>query len=179
MKLFKIANEPAPFLSTPEKAWIWAKENVDISITEDSLNDPSLPDFQKAAYERDIENNIELAETYSYKYNQIKNSNNLVVYRAIRVLSLDDVNWSKIGTHWSFEKNGTGCYGCIDGIVNQKGIVIVLTGVTSPKNIDWEYSFTSFMYYGRDQWECSFNEGSNITITHINDEKINPINAIA
>ncbi len=32
MKLYKIANDPAPFLSTTEKAWTWAKENLDIDF---------------------------------------------------------------------------------------------------------------------------------------------------
>ena len=85
---------------------------------------------------------------------------------------MKDIDWSGIGTHWSFEKSGAGVYG--EAMREGKGTQdIILTGITHPQYIDWEYCFTSFMYYGEDQWECALDEGSPITITHINNKQVN------
>jgi len=169
----KAQSNPAPFLETPEKAWEWAKENVDIQVTEDSVEKDNIPD------EYLLEKYIENCYTYSDKYNDIKNSPSVTIYRAIRVNTPSDINWNNVGTHWSFEKSGAGVYGELPRGLGKNTQDIVLTAIVEPKHIDWEYCFTSFMYYGEDQWECSLDEDAPITVTQINDQNVQPINAKA
>jgi hypothetical protein len=186
MKIFKIAKND--FLSTPEKAWEWAKINVDVKVTEEDLEDledleeseDDLYESKKKILEIELEEAQEKALLYSQKYNETIKNPNVVLYRAIKILSLDDIDWESIGTHWSFNKKNAGTYGEMYQNVLKKGFDVILTGIANTKDIDWEYSFTSFMYYGEDQWECSLNEGSTVLITHIDDEKLkNPIEAEA
>ena len=181
MRIYKIATELASFLSTPQQAWEWAKENVDIEFTEDDLRDTSLSESERNRLESHIEMNKERASLYSIKYNYIKkNSGNIVIYRVIKVLSFDNIDWDNIGTHWSFEKEGAGAYGDIRPNIIKKGADILLTGMVNVKDIDWAYCFTSFMYYGEAQWECALDDGAKVIITHVNNEKLNsPIQAEA
>ena len=180
MRIYKIATELASFLSTPQQAWEWAKENVDIEVTEDDLMDTSLSELERNALENQIEMHKERASLYSSKYNDIKNAGDIIIYRVIKVLSFNDIDWDNIGTHWSFEKEGAGAYGDIRPNIRKKGTDILLTGMVNIKDIDWEYCFTSFMYYGEYQWECALDDGAKVIITHVNNEKLNsPIQAEA
>jgi len=55
----------------------------------------------------------------------------------------------------------------------------ILEGNINPKNIDWEYGFHSFIWYGEDQWECALNKGANVKIIAINEKELEkPIIAI-
>ena len=180
MKLYKISSETASFLSTPQQAWKWAKENVDIEVTEDELENDLLSESERDIITREIEAYQEKASLYSSKYNSIKNKGNITVYRVIKVLSLDSIDWDNIGTHWSFEREGAGSYGDMRPNVRKKGVDVLLTGMVSVNDIDWEYCFTSFMYYGESQWECSLDDGASVVVTHINGDKLStPIKAEA
>jgi len=88
---------------------------------------------------------------------------------------MEYIRWDNIGTHWSFEKHGAGVYGELPSGLGKSTQDILLTGTTEPKYVDWEYCFTSFIYYGEDQWECALDDGSPVRITHINDKPIEPI----
>ena len=182
MRIYKIAkvNNNVSFLSTPHLAWEWAKENVDIEFDESSLDDHSLAKSERNMIEGEINKYKDRVSLYCDKYNKIKNKGNIVIYRVIRVLSLDDIGWDDIGTHWSFKKEGAGAYGDIRPGIRRKGTDILLTGVTKVENIDWEYGFTSFMYYGENQWECALNDGAKVIVTHINNNRLDkPIMAEA
>jgi len=174
MNWYKIAqSSPAPFLETREKAWAWAKENVDIEVDEESAKNEG--DFAKAH----LELYLGRAEEYSDRYNTVRKLNAITIYRAIRVKTIKDINWKNIGTHWSFTKEGAGVYGDIPHGLGKNAQDIILTGKTETQYIDWEYCFTSFMYYGEDQWECALDEDSPITVTHINNKPIQKILAKA
>lgn len=181
----KAQSSPAPFLETPEMAWEWAQKNIDIDVDEDSLEDvdedslDSENNNEEAIFQqylrRCLQDLKDKAMTYSEKYNAIKNMPSVTIYRAIRIKGLEDIQWDKIGTHWSFDKKGAGVYGYFPpGYHNkQETQDVVLTGVVEPKYIDWEYCFTSFMYYGEDQWECALDDGAPVKVTHINDSPVN------
>jgi hypothetical protein len=49
---------------------------------------------------------------------------------------------------------------------------VVLTAVVDKKSINWEETLVSNAIYGDEQFECYLNKGSDITITHINNEKL-------
>jgi len=162
MNWYKISqNNPAPFLETPKLAWEWAKDNVDIDVKDKNIE--NISNYEKAL----LDEYMEKAEMYSDRYHWAKDKKTITIYRAIRIKVLNDINWNKIGTHWSFEKSGAGVYASTD----TKDVL--LTGIIEPKYIDWEYCFTSFMYYGESQWECALNPGSPVQITHIDDTSVN------
>jgi hypothetical protein len=46
------------------------------------------------------------------------------------------------------------------------------TAFLGKRQLDWEYGFNSFMYYGEDQWEISLKQNKDITITHIDDQAL-------
>jgi len=168
-KQSKLANN-IYFLDNGNSAWKWAKENVDVQYIEEDLEkDPNNPYIQHY-----IENSINNSFEYSNKYNQIKNLQSVTIYRAIQILSLNDINWNNIGTHWSFEKQGAGVYGDVPFNLQKRknAITIIITAEINPKYIDWEYGFTSFMYYGTDQWECSIDDNTPLNIIAINDKEI-------
>jgi len=172
MNWYKIAqSSPAPFLETRETAWAWAKENVDIEADEESVQN----DYDQA----NLELYLERADEYSDRYNAVRKQNVITIYRAIRVKTIKDINWENIGTHWSFTKEGAGVYGDIPRGLGKNTQDIILTGKTEAQYIDWEYCFTSFMYYGKTQWECALDEDSPITVTHINNKPIQKILAKA
>jgi len=181
---YRIANKDfAPFLETPELAIQWAIENTDI---ESWLPDEEVPEYEGAInvsedqYKQALKDYYtERAEAYSAKYHQVKDLPQVTIYRSVMLKNIDDIDWDNVGTHWSFEKSGAGAYGDVSPTVRKKGKEYVLTGVVEPQYIDWEYCFTSFMYYGEDQWECALDELSPITVTHVDDKPINPIQAAA
>ena len=164
MKIFKLT-QSNHFLSSPESAWSWAIENTDI----DQFTEEELKQTQYQAVNEHYQNR---AEEYSDKYNEIIQNDTITLYRAIKAPSIQHIDWNNVGTHWSFEKSGAGSYGEIKPKWH-KYPDIILTAIINTKYIDWEYCFTSFMYYGEDQWECALDEDVPITITHIDNQPIN------
>lgn len=146
-------------LSSSSTAYEWALENVD------GVSDADGP------Y---VELNENRAEQYSDKYNDVMSESSIKLYRAVCLKKIEDLNLDKVGTHWSFTPEGVGCYGTMKEIPGSKEFI--LTGKVNPKDIDWEYGFTSFMWYGEDQWECALNPGAPVEILKI-DAKVleNPL----
>lgn len=110
---------------------------------------------------------------YIYKYKQVTSKPTITLYRAI-VLKKDmsNLNLKNIGSHWSFEEKGAGSYG-LNRAMRKDETEFTFTGVAQTKDIDWEYGFTSFLYYGEEQWECALNPGAKVTLTHV-DKKALP-----
>lgn len=131
----------------------WAEKNTDI-------------DFEN---EREKESTEDRISNYMHKYQEVMKKSEIEIYRALCVPKKEDVNLKKLGTWWSFDKDGVGCYGAD----TRKGkVLVVLTALISSKAIDWETGFYSFLFYGEDQWECAVNEGAQVTVTHIDGEKL-------
>ena len=154
-------------LSDSDRAFKWAVENLDLYL--DKKDEATIDFYQQRAAE------------YSSKYNSlisIAGSREIDIYRALLIGPREKINYSHVGTHWSFEKDGAGTYGA-NRRETARDKTIILTGKTSIDNIDWEYGFTSFMYYGEDQWECALKVGSKVTIVAIDNKPIQPILAMA
>ena len=122
-----------------------------------------------------LERYLDQAYEYSEKYNEVRRHPTITLYRVIKAEGFENIDLKKIGTHWSFEKSGAGSY----GTMGQKGNDILLTGIANTKDIDWQYGFTSFMYYGEDQWECALFDNSPVTLTNIDDQPIKSIQTFA
>jgi hypothetical protein len=118
---------------------------------------------------------------YVDKYNKLKNEYNITIYRLIKLNSINDLDLTNIGKHWSFEESGVGAYGEQHpkrGMMST-GEPFVLEAEVNPKDIDWIYGFNSFIWYGEDQWECALNKGAKVTINKINDDELEtPIIAV-
>jgi hypothetical protein len=150
------------FLSNPKSAWEWAKENVaDIAVEEDKGEDDPYVQMYR-----------ERAAAYVERFRDCMSRSGVEVYRAVKVAEPKAINWQNVGTHWSFERDGVGVYGQVPA-EHQEGREIILTAMVNPQNIDWEYGFTSFMYYGEDQWECAVDKGSTVLVTAIDQQPVN------
>jgi hypothetical protein len=164
-------NSKDSFLSNYESATKYAYDNIDdVAEAFDSYDED--PDDIHASYSRD--NYIELIELYVDKYNELKNQNTVTIYRLIILNSLNDLDINNIGMHWSFEKDGVGAYGeqHPNREMMKTGKSFILEGEVNPKYIDWVYGFSSFIWYGEDQWECALNKGAKVIINSINNTEL-------
>jgi hypothetical protein len=169
--LLKEYNNTDSFLSDYESAKKYAYDNIDgVSDAFDDYKED--PDNIQASYSRD--NYIERIDMYVDKYNKLKNEYNITIYRLIKLNSIDDLDLTNIGKHWSFEQDGVGAYGeqHPNRDMMSTGKPFILEAEVSPKNIDWVYGFNSFIWYGEDQWECALNKGTKVTINKINDDEL-------
>lgn len=145
-------------LSNSSSAYRWASENVD------GVN-PEENDAHTNQMYRDRVND------YCYKYRSIMAQATIELYRAVVLADISELRTNEIGTHWSFEKSGAGAYG-LNRQQQSHEKEHVLTGTAKTKDIDWEYGFTSFLWYGQDQWECALNPGADVVVTAIDDSKL-------
>lgn len=166
------------FLKNYETAKRYAYENIDdVAEAFDEYNEN--PEDINNSYRKD--KYVELIDLYVDKYNELKNNNNVTIYRLIKLNSLNDLDANNIGKHWSFEKSGVGAYGeqHPNRGMMKTGKSYILEGLVDSKNIDWIYGFNSFVWYGEDQWECALNKGAIVKILKINDNVLKkPINSI-
>lgn len=152
------------FLRSCESAWRWAVENVDgIEELEEKAKRGS------SAYSQAVQDQAnQWACAYSEFANETYRLGRITAYRAIRVKSLDDIQWDRIGKAWSFSKEGAGVYGSAP---DEKGMLdILIEAEVRPEDVDWKYGFTSFMYYGPDQSEVSLLQHSPVLVTSVDDQ---------
>lgn len=115
----------------------------------------------------------ELAGEYSWFADQSYASGEIVVFRAVRVRADDDIRLDCLGKAWSKERRGAGVYG-ISRIPETEGRDVLIEAVVRPSDVDWEYGFTSFVYYGTDQWEVSMLPYSPVVVTAVNGRALVP-----
>ena len=143
------------FLRDGESAFRWARKHVDIE--EDTYG----------LYE-------DRASTYSDFAHDAFRHGYVVVYRMVRVPRIGDtwqIDMSCLGKAWSKERRGAGVYGMVPEDLESTGDIL-LTATVSAGDIDWEYGFTSFLYYGEDQWEVSMLPDSPVLLTHVAEEEL-------
>lgn len=116
-------------------------------------------------------------EGWAWKYSEFARSayrdGSIVVYRAVRVPVIHgtaEVNFDCAGKAWSKERRGAEPYNA--GLIKRGEKDVVIQGVVEPTDVDWEYGFHSFLYYGPEQWEVSMIEGSPVLVTHVDDVKL-------
>jgi hypothetical protein len=165
MNWYRKSSNSGSFLESADSAWEWAKQNVtDIETDEESEN----------SYERSVAISYkERAAQYSDAYFSIIRKPEITVYRAIRASSLEELNWDELGVYWSLEKKGASVLGSAPA-KSQYNHDFLITATVSPQSIDWEHGFTSFMYYGEDQWEIALITGSPVTVISVDDKSIAP-----
>ncbi len=147
---------PPAFLKTEEAAFRWAIRNVDTNTSRDELRN--------------------LAMTYSDFAFDAYHTGVITIYRAVRVPVINgvaEVNMFCLGKAWSAEQRGAGVYGSVP---HQEGNLadVIIEGRVLPEHVDWEYGYTSFVYYGESQWEVSLLEDSPVEVLRINGIELSP-----
>ena len=141
----------------------WAESHVDLSIDEDD-------EFVARAQREDYENR---AYAYSAFAVDAARRPSIVLYRMICVPSAQDIQLHNLGKAWSKTPRGAGCYG-MSHHPRDKARDILVEAEVRTKDIDWAYGFTSFMYYGEDQWEVSVNPNAPVLVRAINGKRYDP-----
>lgn len=152
------------FLATPEAALKWARAHLDIEI---DVDDPELREI----YEDDQE---QWAALYSQFANDAYAAGAVPVHRAIALANLKQLDWDCLGKHWSRYIESADVYGLVPRGARRSLEKVVVSAVVDPEDIDWEYGFASFMYYGPEQWEVSLLSDSDVIVTHVNGEPLDP-----
>jgi len=144
-----------PFLRDGSAAFRWAKRHLDLD-----------------EYAMDTEDRAALYSDFAH---DAYNAGRVQIYRAIliRQNGRPHIRFDCLGKAWSRVYEGAGVYNPTPAVGN--GQTVVLTGIVNPYDIDWEYGFASFVYYGEDQWEVSLLPKTPVLVTHIDDDRIEPV----
>lgn len=148
------------FLRDSGAAFRWAKRNLDVEPVEHGYGGGW------AWLE-------ELAGEYSWFAEQTYHHGEIPIYRMVRVRSLDDIRLDCLGKAWSKEKRGAGVYG-MTKVPEDEGRDVLIEGLARPSDVDWEYGFASFVYYGTDQWEVSMLPDSPVVVVAVNGQSLDP-----
>lgn len=147
-----------PFLRNAQAAAEWGKQHVETGMEDEE------------GYEEYMLDNGRMYSNFAkHSYEDGK----VVLYRAVRVPVVNgkaEVNLDCAGKAWSRIRSGAGVYGSAPAKENHRDVIIQAT--VRPQDIDWEYGFTSFLYYGESQWEVSMIEDSPILVTHIDGQEL-------
>ena len=151
---------PLPaFLKSGETAFAWAEKHLDLTVDDD----PEIAEDELLDYR-------DKADTYSrFASRAVARGRSLLVYRAVCVQSKGKIELDNLGKAWSAELSGVGCYN-----PGARGKQYVIEAEVSPADVDWEYGFASFMYYGEQQWEISMEKDAPVLVLAIDDERFSP-----
>lgn len=174
MKYLKTYNQL--FESNNEVSHIMSDEDNAISYLK------SIDFFESHGFEEDdfmiLDNIYDIIEIYKSV------DDNITIHRAMKAPSVEDIDFSQTGYFWSFKRDGVGTYDAgSSNDFNKKWDsstekTIVLTATTHKDNISWLDTLVSNAIYGEEQSECYLTKGSDITITHIDDNELKkPIKA--
>lgn len=158
-----LPNPPAGhFLDSVDSAIAWALENVG-----DARED--YPKGSSSRAEAVRQNQEEEVAEYVAEYAEVMRAGVAPIWRAVEIPKGENprlwIDWDELGTHWSFRRSGAGVYS--GGKVQGPTDVVVIEAVVKAEDIDWEYGFTSFWYYGTEQFECALKEGSSIKVVKV------------
>lgn len=166
-----MAKKIPKFLMNKQAAFRWAKKNVgNIKdyVREMNAEQPGLGLGDEFYGRR--------AEAYSDFAQEVYEDGEVVIYRAILVPKINGVpqiSLSNLGKSWSRTLDGVGVYGNIPyEEMETKLLEVVVQGIVKPKDVDWEFGFASFMYYGEDQWEVSLLPNVPVLVTHLEQDEL-------
>lgn len=146
-----------PFLFSGEKAFAWAKKNVNDLPDDDTL------------WTRVFQ--------YSYFAHEVYRQGKVKIHRVVEVDLMPDggfdVSMRCLGKAWSKERGGADVYNPSKART-EKRTMIMIVGEVSPTAIDWSYGFGSFLWYGTEQWEVSLLPNQKVLVTEIDGEAVDP-----
>ncbi len=150
------------FLDSVESAITWALENVGDACEDYPKGSSSRAEAVRQHQEEEV------AE-YVAEYAKVMRAGLAPIWRAIEIPRGENprlwIDWDELGTHWSFRRSGAGVYS--GGKIQGPTETVVIEAKVMANDIDWEYGFTSFWYYGTEQFECALKEGSTVEVTKV------------
>jgi len=146
------------FLRTPEAAARWAEKNTNV-------------DTDEFEYETSLYNN---ASEYSRFAREAYRRGTIPVWRMVQVPRGTMPNLHCLGRAWAYQPEGVGVYGTNPYAGRSDLEKVVMEGRVQARDVDWEYGFTSFIYYGEDQSEVSIHDHSPILIVKIGKDRFDP-----
>ena len=162
------------FLDSTHDAIKWALKNVGDAREDYPAGSSSRAVSYRMRKEMDV-------ETYVAEYHGVMAAGQARIWRAVEIPAGEDprlwIDWDEVGTHWSFRRRGAGVYS--GGKVQGPTRVVVIEAVVQVAEIDWEYGFTSFWYYGEDQFECALVPGAKVEVVAINGASVAELTAKA
>lgn len=156
--------DPAPWLKTTRSAVRWARKHLRLHSEEDPT------DTLERLYGEGLRELLPLIDYYVSKYNDYVARGTATLYRMIDVpedVDVDDIDWDRVGNHWSFSWDGAGVYlGQGGGDEGYKNIMI--QAEVSVACVGWEEGFTFFLTEGRMvEDECYLESGCDIVVTKV------------
>lgn len=100
-----------------------------------------------------------LISKYREKYNEISSDKEIEIYRLLKLKTIKDLNLKNVGVFWSFEESSVGAYGVEDKIILGSK-TFILNATVKTNNIDWGKGFSSFLLWGKTEFECYVKKGS-------------------
>ncbi len=169
------------FLDSIDSAIVWALANVG-DAEQSYPTGAEARDFERengrgaATVRRDMME--QAVDEYVAKFHEVTSDGEARIWRGITVPANVDprkwIKWSCLGTYWSFLKRGAGDYGnAYDPRCEWPELpegptrVAIIEAIVPADGIDWEHGFTSFWYYGLDQFECALKPGSKVEVISI------------
>ena len=140
------------WLLQPERASAYALEH--------------FPDaYQDQQFEEDAEDRV---YEYSRFASSVSDAGAVPVYRAFDV-PVESLDFLKLGKSWSARLDRAYCYGGGQGQGWGKAgrCQVVIEGILAVGDVDWPYSFESFLMYGPDQYEVAPKSRVSILVTSI------------
>lgn len=151
-------NPPAHWLEDTKSALKWALKNLPDARQDYPKGNSDLA--RSLRYDKE-----ESIEEYVSNYYTVMAKGKADVFRMLAVSS----DWSEVDwVYWSFSREGAGVY---SGAQKGSDTYVLLKATANFDQIDWEHGFTSFWYYGMEQFECALISGSEIVVDKIYESK--------
>ncbi len=150
------ARVPA-FLRSGEAAWRWARAHTDV------LSALKIDDFEVDAVEQIFRDR---ADVYARFARSLEGHETIELYRAIAIPAHADphaaIEFRCLGKSWSRYARCTGIYNGPSFQGKHREVVVRAEAPT--RGIDWPFGFTSFLFYGEDQWEVSLKPHTRLVV---------------
>jgi len=116
-----------------------------------------FPDaYRDQQFEEDAEERVSDYSDFANEVNE-SGAETITMYRAFDV-PLESVDFLNLGKSWSAGLGTARCFGGGGGQGWAKGdhqCQVVVEGAIAVSDVDWPYSFESFLMYGHNQWEIA------------------------
>lgn len=156
LNLYYIVAEAEPHLDLTDydaalKWAFWeAKKTGDL---EDEDGSP-----RRSAYEEILEKRV---VDYMDLYHDVMTKGSVEVYRGL-CLKGKDVDYSKLGIHWSFNKKGA------ENSDRCGKPDMILTAIVKKDAVNWKAGFAQWLAYGDREYELQVKRGAEVVVTKLN-----------
>jgi hypothetical protein len=140
--LSRLKAEPVSFLNSNATARQWLQTHAPDCLAMDASVDKAYGKALAAARKQ-------LVRLYVKRYHDVRLRGKALIYRAIKLDTINELITSHLGNFWSFEPGGAQVLGRPLG--DEKQNEFLLCAEVQFSDIDWVVGFVSFMGFGEDQ----------------------------